>query len=234
MERRLEAAGVVKPGQTEVVHPGIDTTLMAPTGRREPFFLIPGRIMWSKNVELGIRAFMTLKEESDRTEVQASRLVVAGMVDEKSRPYLQSLRALVAGRDDVDFVLSPADEELLDLYDRCFAVLFTPPNEDWGIVPLEAMAFGKPVVAVGRGGPAESVVDSETGYLRDAAAGPFAEAMERLLSEPEVYERISQAARERAQRYDWARFVDRIDEYLYELAGDARPNEFSVRDAYRV
>lgn len=234
VEQRLETARVVRPGQTEVVHPGIDTDRMMPTGRREPFFLISGRVMWSKNIELGVRAFMSMKEKSDRPETQATRLVVAGMVDEKSRPYLEELRRLVAGRDDVDFVLGPDDDELLDLYDRCFALLFTPPNEDWGIVPLEAMAFGKPVVAVGRGGPAESIVDGETGYLCDDEPNSFARAMETLLTQPDLYEQMSVACRRRALRYDWSSFVDRIDGYLGELVGEAVPSEVGVRDAHRV
>lgn len=234
VERRLEAAGVVRPGRTEVVHPGIDTVRMVPSGRKEPFFLIPGRIMWSKNIELGLRAFIEMKAGSKRPEVRMSRLVVAGMVDEKSQLYLRQLRDLVAGRNDVEFVLSPTDDELLDLYDRCYAVLFTPPNEDWGIVPLEAMAFGKPVVAVGRGGPAESIVDGETGYLRGDSPSSFAGAMSVLLGLPEVYERMSTAARQRALRYDWTSFVGRIDEYLGELVAEPVAKELSVRDAHRV
>lgn len=234
VQRRLEVARVVRPGQTEVVHPGIDTARMAPTGRRERFFLIPGRIMWSKNVELGVRAFIEMKQRNDDPETQASSLVVAGMVDGKSRLYLERLRELVAGREDVEFVLSPTDAELLDIYDRCFAVLFTPPNEDWGIVPLEAMAFGKPVVAVGRGGPAESIINGETGYLCDDDSSSFARAMHTLVSQPALYERMSVSARERALRYDWSSFVDRIDDYLGQLSGDGHPGEISVRHAHRV
>ncbi len=160
VERRLRYAGLAEPGTTEVVHPGVDVERLAPSGRREPFFLLPGRIMWTKNVELGIRALMELKRSHrDVASVQPLRLVIAGMVDAKSRPYLAWLRELAVGRDDIEFVVCPPDADLFDLYDRCLAVLFTPPNEDWGIVPLEAMAFGKPVVSVNRGGPVESVLD---------------------------------------------------------------------------
>ncbi len=223
VESRLQNAGVVEPGQTEVVHPGVDVDRMVPSGRREAFFLLPGRIMWTKNVELGIEAFTEMK----RRHVQANgrgplRLVVAGMVDAKSRSYLQHLRDMSKRRDDIEFVLSPEDNDLFDLYDRCFAVLFTPPNEDWGIVPLEAMAFGKPVVAVNQGGPTESVLDGQTGFLCEPAPGPFAGAMERLLADPELYERMSVAARKRALRYHWRYFVGQIDDYLDSLVSSQR------------
>jgi glycosyltransferase involved in cell wall biosynthesis len=235
VERRLRTAGVVAPGQTEVVHPGIDVGRLAPTGRREPFFLIPGRIMWSKNIELGIRAFMDFKSRSDDPTVRESRLVVAGMVDEKSRSYFSRLQDLTSGRGDVEFVVCPSDEQLYDLYDRSFAVLFTPPNEDWGIVPLEAMAFGKPVIAVERGGPAESVVHEETGFLCADQPAAFAEAMTDLVTQPMLYERLSKAARKRAEGYDWDSFVGRIDEYLDDLAvATARHRPLAVRDAHRI
>lgn len=225
VEGRLRNAGVVAPGQTEVVHPGVDVDRMAPSGRREPFFLLPGRIMWTKNVELGIDAFTELKRRRARANGRGPlRLVIAGMVDAKSRPYLENLRDLTSGHDDVEFVLNPRDDDLFDLYDRCLAVLFTPPNEDWGIVPLEAMAFGKPVVAVNRGGPAESVLHGQTGFLCPPTPDEFAAAMESLLADPDLYRRMSAAARERAFRYRWQSFVGKIDDYLDSLVStDRRP-----------
>lgn len=235
VERRLESAGVVSPGQTQVVHPGIDLDALVPTGRKEPFFLLPGRIAWPKNVELGLDAFADFKSRSDCPEVRESRLVVAGMVDDKSRPYLASLRDMSSDRGDVEFVLGPSDEQLFDLYDRSLAVLFTPPNEDWGIVPLEAMAFGKPVIAVNRGGPAESIVHRETGILCDDDPSSFADAMLELATKPDLYDSLSRAALKRAQRYSWQSFVEDIDKYLDELAAPAAQEQLlAVKDAHRV
>jgi len=139
------------------------------------------------------------------------------MVDEKSRPYLALLRSLARGRVDIEFVIRPSDEELLDLYDRSFAVLFTPPNEDWGIVPLEAMAFGKPVISVACGGPQESVLDGETGFLLPPLANRFTVPMARLTQEPALYRRMSAAARERARLFSWETFARRIDGYIDSL-----------------
>lgn len=235
VQRRLRSAGVVTPQRTQVIHPGVDVDTLVPTGKREPFFLMPGRVMWSKNIELGLQAFFDFKSRSDDPAISESRLVIAGMVDDKSRWYFAHLKELAAGRGDVEFVACPSDEVLFDLYDRCTAVLFTPPNEDWGIVPLEAMAFGKPVIAIERGGPAESIAHEETGFLCSDDPSTWAESMVKLTTDPALYERQSRAARQRAQRYDWQSFVDEIDEYLDGLAAPmADEQPLAVQDAHRV
>ena len=60
-------------------------------------------------------------------------------------------------------------------------VLYTPPGEHFGIVPLEAMAAGRPVIACASGGPLESVAHGRTGFLCDPGPAAFAAAMARLL-----------------------------------------------------
>ena len=67
------------------------------------------------------------------------RLVVAGIVDHKSAEYAARLRALAGDDPAIVFHVRPSDAELRQLYGTCRAVLFTAFNEDWGIVPIEAM-----------------------------------------------------------------------------------------------
>ena len=66
---------------------------------------------------------------------------------------------------EVVFLPSINSEEKRDLLARCLCVLYTPEDEHFGIVPLEAMAAGKPVLACNSGGPMESIVDGVTGFL---------------------------------------------------------------------
>jgi glycosyltransferase involved in cell wall biosynthesis len=212
VRRRLLEAGLVDEARLEVIHPGVDTTRFRPSDAVDPFFLVPGRIMWQKNVELAIEAWRRSGVGGRRT-----RLVVAGMVDRKSVPYFEHLRRLAAGSD-VEFRIGPSDEELLDLYQRCHAVIFPAPNEDFGLVPLEAMACGKPVVATDRGGPKETVVDDITGFLRLPTAEAFADAITKLATMPAGrYDALSRAARERALAFGWDRFAARIDDHVEEL-----------------
>jgi glycosyltransferase involved in cell wall biosynthesis len=171
--------------------------------------------MWSKNLELAISAWRRWKPAADRNEF---RLVIAGMVDAKSVPYLRRLRALAGDRQDIVFSEAPTDRDLLRLYQRCHAVVFPPPNEDWGLVPLEAMACGKPVLATDRGGPRESVVNGETGFLRLDRPESFAQAIDALAHLPHTQlDRMAERARARAVGYGWQAFVNRIDLHAEEI-----------------
>ena len=146
----------------EVLHPGIDWDECRPTWRYEPYFLVAGRIMWTKNLETAIDAFIKFKNIS--ADHEKFRLVIAGQVDTKSASYLRRLRELASDRNDIEFVLSPDDVALRQLFADCYALLFPAFNEDWGIVPLEANAFGKPVIASDRGGPRESILDGKRAF----------------------------------------------------------------------
>ena len=61
------------------------------------------------------------------------------------------------------------------------AVVYTPSNEHFGIVPLEAMAMARPVVAVNNGGPRESVLHGRTGWLCEPTPEAFGRKLERYL-----------------------------------------------------
>jgi glycosyltransferase involved in cell wall biosynthesis len=223
VRRRLLVNRLVDPRRVEVAHHGVDLEFYRPNSRREPFFLVGGRIMWVKNVQLAIRSFMAFKPDPFAGPF---RLVVAGMVDNKSRPYLERLRLIAGNRPDVEFVESPSDAEMLDLYQRCHAVIFPSRNEDWGLVPLEAMACGKPVLATDRGGPRESVVDGLTGFLREDRTELFTEAMVQLSTmNQEELERLAQRARERACQFTWHDFVARIDAHIDELTATAQSQQ---------
>jgi glycosyltransferase involved in cell wall biosynthesis len=105
------------------------------------------------------------------------------------------------------------------LYRDCTALLFTAFNEDWGIVPLEAMATGKPVIAVDKGGPREIVVDGETGYLEPEDPAAFARRMIEMGTDRDLARRLGRAGTERARLMTWDTFVARLDDAIEEMAG---------------
>lgn len=115
------------------------------------------------------------------------KLVFAGGYDVRlaeNREHLQELKELVSelGLDDkVHFVTSFSDSHKSLMLAMCCAVIYTPENEHFGIVPLESMAFGKMVIACNSGGPLESVEDGQTGLLCEATPEAFALAMERVI-----------------------------------------------------
>lgn len=199
--------------KTDVAYPGIDDALIAPSDTFEPFFFLPGRIMWTKNIELGIEAFRMLAPD----RAPGFRLIVAGMVDEKSKPYLERLRALAAGDPRIEFVIGPNEETMRDLYRRCYALLFTAFNEDLGLTPLEAMTAGKPTIAVNRGGPCEVVADGETGALVDPTPQAFADAMRRFIDHPEQVKDFGRRGLVRCRKFTWTTYVAQLDRYIDRL-----------------
>lgn len=216
--RRIEGARLQPAGPLEVLHPGVDLGRFpaGPLTGRDPFVLLAGRIMWQKDIELAIEALAVLLERGRRV-----RLVVAGAVDVKSAPYLAELRRRSTGLD-VEFVVDPLDAQLGELYRTCTVALFTARNEDFGIVPLEAMASGAPVIAVDSGGPRETVIDGRTGWLVGREPAAFADRIVHALDAGDALARMRGAAVRRAGDFGWGRFAERIDDVLEELARGSR------------
>ncbi len=130
--------------ESEVIYPPVDTSLFQPSGTDDGYFLVVSAFVPYKRIDLAIEA-------CNRT---GDKLVIVGEGPDSGR-----LRA-IAGRG-ITFAGRVDDEQLRQLYARCSALIF-PGEEDFGIAPLEAMASGKPVIAFGRGGALETVIDSDT------------------------------------------------------------------------
>ncbi|MFA7344785.1 MAG: glycosyltransferase [Terrimicrobiaceae bacterium] len=130
-----------------VVHPPVETSRFHASSDEGGYYLVVSRLLGYKNIGLPVRAFT-------RT---GQRLVVVG-----EGPYRARLEA-EAGPS-IRFCGRVDDREIHSLYSRCRALIL-PGEEDFGITPVEAMACGKPVIALGRGGALETVVDGLTGVF---------------------------------------------------------------------
>jgi glycosyltransferase involved in cell wall biosynthesis len=215
---RILNGRLTTPERITILNPGVELSAFVPSVPVNRTFFVPGRIMWTKNLELAIEAFRIFHDEVPDRE--GWRLRIAGIVDRKSAPHLERLRALADGHPAIEFRIHPSDEEMLQDYRDCFGTLFTAFNEDWGLVVIEALASGKPVVAVNQGGPAEIVRHEEDGLLAPPEPRAFADAMLRLATEPELYERIAVAGPPAAARFGWDPFIRKLDQALdFELRG---------------
>jgi glycosyltransferase involved in cell wall biosynthesis len=218
--RRIDRARLRPAGDVEVLRPGVDLERHeAPPGRPPGSgFLVAGRIMWQKNIELAIEAVRLLSDPAGRQLPDDPLLTVAGAVDAKSREYVEALRSRATGLA-IRFEPDPTDDRLRELYRSSRGLVFTAPNEDWGMVPLEAMASATPVIAVDRGGPRESVLPGETGWLVEPTPEAFAEHMRTLAALPDAQlMRMRAAARQRAEKFGWQPFVERLDEVMQAVA----------------
>jgi glycosyltransferase involved in cell wall biosynthesis len=213
--QRAVRGNLAFPEEVEVVHPGLGFRPLRPSHQFEKYFLLPGRIMWTKNIELGIRAYKLFRQENP--DLADFRLVIAGIVDRKSESYLASLRELARDTAGIEFRIHPSDRELEELYESCYTVLFTAFNEDWGIVPIEGMSFGKPVISVDRGGPRESITHGVQGYLENPEPQAFADNLASLARDPERAREMGLAGHARSQFYTWTNFAGRIDDRLDEV-----------------
>ena len=158
------------------------------------FVLAAGRLDPWKRMDLAIGAAAAGKY----------RLVVAG--DGPDRVRLEELAAKSGAN--VAFAGRVSDEELLDLYATCAAVMFPPADEDYGYIALEAFLSRKPVVTcTDSGGPLEFVTDGVTGRVVAPDAGALAEAVTGLLADPARAGRLGEAGFERVRGISWSQAV---------------------------
>ena len=133
-----------------IVHPPVDVDAFHRTGEKSAdFYLAVGQLVRYKRMDLAIEACNRLKR----------RLVIIGEGEED-----KALRKLAGPT--ISFLGRQDFSEIRNHYAWCKALLF-PGEEDFGMVPVEAMASGKPVIALRRGGALETVIPGQTGLFFD-------------------------------------------------------------------
>ncbi|KAG0197373.1 Alpha-1,3-mannosyltransferase-like protein [Mortierella sp. GBA30] len=129
------------------------------------------------------------------------------------------------------FLQSISDVQKLYLLQTARALLYTPTNEHFGIVPVEAMYMKCPVVAVNSGGPTESVIHGETGYLVESSTDVWAATLKTMLekSEQELKD-MGQAGHDRVvSLFSLGAFVSKLNGILVKLKQDST---FSSAESY--
>lgn len=215
VRRRVLATGRILP-RAAVAHPGIDHGLFRPSPER-PWgwrLLYLGRIDERKGVDTAVDALALLPREST--------LVLQGSGEQA---YIDALRAR-AHRLSLDARVSfqrRPRAELPDVYADADAVVFPVRwEEPWGLVPLEAMAVGRPVVATGTGGSSEYLRHEENCLLFEPdSPEALAAAVTRLGADRTLRRRIVAAGLETASGFTEASYNEAIESALREAAGRA-------------
>lgn len=171
-----------------------------------PTLLTVGDVKPRKGQHLSLAAFARVKEH-----LPSTRYWIVG--NYSHNPYYLSLQRFIQerGLQDVSFMGAVSDEGLKDLFRQASLFVLTPQAEGahfegFGLVYLEAGAYGLPVVGTRSGGVPEAVQDGVTGYLADPEdVEGVAQAILRLLTDPDLARRMGRQNRLWAERLTWER-----------------------------
>jgi glycosyltransferase involved in cell wall biosynthesis len=195
--------------RSTVIHPPIDTSQSYLARSQDDYYLAVGRLVPYKRTDVLIGACQKLNR----------KLVIVG-----DGPELERLKKL-AGKN-VEFVGEVADQQLRDIYARCRALLFAA-DEDFGMVPLEAQSYGRPVIAYGQGGSLETIVGAAGSAVRrranngelitgiffdEQSADSLASAILAFESSEDLF--IPEEIQSHARRFDTSVFVERLHNYI--------------------
>ncbi|HCR42337.1 TPA: glycosyltransferase family 4 protein [Patescibacteria group bacterium] len=179
--------------ESTVIHPPVDTARFSIAEDIEDYYLIVGRQTAYKRTDLAIAAFNSLKLP----------LKVIG-----TGPALKQW--MLEAKNNISFLGRLSDAEVAHYLSHCRALIM-PQEEDAGIVPLEASASGRPVVAYRGGGALDTIIDGKTGIFFDQQTpAALAEAViksQAVAWQPEII-------RQHAKKFDKANFQNKIKEFI--------------------
>lgn len=186
--------------ESVVIHPPVRCKLFNISNIDEDYFLVVSRLVEYKRIDLAVEVFNEL----------GLPLVIIG--DGGEREKLQAM-----AKDNIKFLGRQPDEVIKEYYSKCRAFIF-PGEEDFGITPLEAQASGRPVIAFGKGGALETVIDRVTGvFFKEQTKESLIEAINIFLK----LEFDKNIIRNNAEKFDEEIFKKKIYEFIIE-----KQNEF--------
>ena len=186
----------------EVIYPPVDTGYFGMSKNQGEYFLVVSALVPYKRIDLAVLAF---------NELNLPLLIVGEGAEKK--------KLMKMAKKNIKFIDWQSGRELIGYYQQCSALIF-PGEEDFGIVPVEAQACGKPVIAFGKGGATESVEGAYPGHdLAPSHTGVFfhpqtAEALSVAVRRFESARFDPVRIREHALRFDKAVFKKEIREFI--------------------
>jgi D-inositol-3-phosphate glycosyltransferase len=225
----------------EVIPPGVDTGRFYPIPNDEAkefigvppedqMLLFVGRIEPLKGLDVLIEAIGRYCRERRQEKPRLFLAVIGGEVDESQETkstemaHLQALREQYGVTDVVTFLGKRSQDTLPYYYSAAEAVVMPSQYESFGMVALEAMACGTPVVASQVGGLAFLVKDGETGYTVPAGdPEALCHRLKMLINDKELQQKMGEQAFIFAQEYDWEKISGRIIQLYSEMLTKTSP-----------
>lgn len=187
----------------------------------ETVFLSINRFERKKNLPLALRALADLKQMVSDDEWNKIHLAMAGGYDENNQENVDHFQELQDVAESLGickklcFFKSVSNDTKMALLKSAVSVIYTPNNEHFGIVPLEAMYMEKPVIAMRSGGPLETIIDNQTGFLCEENPQSVADAMLRFIRDPLLSSTMGSVGRDHVQkRFSFQAFTSSLDEIV--------------------
>lgn len=183
--------------ESQIIHPMIKCSQYKIADQTKGYFLAVGRLTNYKRFDLTVETF---------NKIGLPLKIVGTGIDENN------LRQQAKGN--IEFLGYTSDQTLRKLYSEAEALIF-PQVEDFGIIPLEMMASGRPVIAYKKGGALDTIVDGETGIFFDKQSTlHLEEAVKKYLENKKSFK--PEKIREHAKKFDEGRFKNQLFEFLNE------------------
>ncbi|MEM4367455.1 MAG: glycosyltransferase [Candidatus Aenigmatarchaeota archaeon] len=164
----------------------------------EDYYFAPGRFVKEKRMDLIIRAFKRMPNK---------KLVISGDGPERERLF-----ELAKNSKNIEFVGVVDENKMVELYSKCIATIYMPINEDYGLVPIESMASGKPCIGANEGGPKETIIHGKTGFLIEAKEDEIIKYVNILTKD--LAKKMKDDCIERAKEFDIDIFIKKIKKII--------------------
>lgn len=188
------------------LYPGVDMDYFRPGKEKEDYLFAISRLTRFKNIQMAVEAVAMLKNRN-------TRFFIGGEGEEKKN--LQRVIDRLGVSERVKLTGKIPFAELPRFYGAAKVLLFPSMNEPFGLVPVEALACGTPVIASNSGGVRETVRNGINGILLDRmTAETLAKAIEHLMSDPAHYAMLQGNARKSVENFSWDRHVDRLEGFF--------------------
>jgi D-inositol-3-phosphate glycosyltransferase len=216
------------PHKIKVIPAGVNLEMFHPMDRagarqalglkERKIILYVGRIEPLKGIDILLKAFAQLEDTTD-----ARLLVVGGKLEDDEELECLKILALQLGiQERVTFTGSVPQARLPEYYSAADVFVLPSYYESFGLVALESMACGTPVVVSRVGGLKTFIKDGETGYLIPwHCPEPFAQRLDMLLSNPALRETMGRAARAKALQMSWSGVAEQMLGFYSCLMSDA-------------
>jgi len=196
------------------IYPGVDLDRFTPAGDKSEDLFMVSRLTRFKNIRVALEALALLKRK-DR------RLLIGG--EGEAKEDLRRLTNSLGLDDRVIFLGSIPHDRLPSLYARAKLLIFTTEKEPFGMVPVEALACGTPVIASNSGGVQETVQHGVNGLLLDPMTPrSLSEGIDHLLENTETYDFLRQNTRKSVERFCWDHHVQQFREILDQIIQERR------------